>query len=68
LPLCIGASGLLSNTWLNGLTQVHNPNGISIGSAVFAKLTTVSYRSRQTDRQTETGTDHAIRSRSHLRT
>ena len=35
------------NTWFLGPTQVLNPNGVSIGSAVFAGLTTV------TDRQTD---------------
>jgi len=35
-----------SYTWFPGPTQVFNPNGISIGSAVFAGLTSV------TDRQT----------------
>ena len=35
-----------SNTWFLGPTRVLNPNGISIGSAVFPGLTTV------TDRQT----------------
>jgi len=34
-----------------GSTRVHDSNGISIGSAVFAGLT-----SRQTDRQTDHGT------------
>jgi len=42
----------LSNTWFIEPTRAHNPNGISIGSAVFAGLTSV------TDRQT----DHATRS------
>jgi len=42
----------LSNTWFPGPTRIRNPNGISIGSAVFAGLTTV------TDRPT----DHATRS------
>jgi len=37
-------------------TQVLNSNGISIGSAVFAGLTSV------TDRQTDRQTDHATRS------
>jgi len=41
-----GGSGPPSNTWFLGPTRVHNPNGISIGSAVFAGLTSV------TDRQT----------------
>jgi len=41
-----------SNTWFHGSTRVLNPNGISIGSAVFASLISV------TDRQT----DHATRS------
>jgi len=40
-----------SNTWFPGPTRVLNPNGISIGSAVFAGLTSV------TDRPT----DHATR-------
>jgi len=31
-----------SNTWFLGPTQVLNPNGISIGSAVFAGLTSVT--------------------------
>jgi len=39
-----------SNTCFLGLIRVHTPNGISIGSAVFAGLTIV--RDRQTDRQT----------------
>jgi len=42
-----------SNTWFLGPTRVLNPNGISIGSAVFAGLTTV------TDRETDRPTDHA---------
>jgi len=28
-----------SNTWFSGHTRVLNPNGISIGSAIFAGLT-----------------------------
>ena len=40
-----------SNTCFPGLTRVLNPNGISIGAAVFAGLTSVIVR--QTDRQTE---------------
>jgi len=47
-----GVSGPQSNIWFPGPTQVTNPNGISIGSAVFAGLTSV------TDRPT----DHATRS------
>jgi len=47
----IGESGPQSNTWFPGPTRVLNPNGISIDSAVFAGLTSV------TDRPT----DHAIR-------
>jgi len=43
-------SGPPSNTWFPGPTQVLNPNGSSIGAAVFAELTSVS--DRQTDRQT----------------
>jgi len=33
-----------SNTWFSGPTRVLNPNGISIGSAVFAGLTSVTDR------------------------
>ena len=47
-----GGCGSPSNTWLPGPTQVLNPNGSSIGAAVFAGLTSV------TDRPT----DHATRS------
>jgi len=36
-----------SNTWFRRLTRILSPNGISIGSAVFAGLTSV------TDRQTD---------------
>jgi len=52
----MGGSEPPSNTWCLGSSQVLNPDGISIGSAVFAGLTSVS--DRQTDRQT----DHATRS------
>jgi len=47
-----GGSGSPSNTWFSGPTRVLNPNGISISSAIFAGLSSV------TDRQT----DHATRS------
>jgi len=56
LPLPMGRSGPPSNTWFPGPTQVLNPNGSSIGTAVFAGLTSV------TDRQTDRPTDHATRS------
>jgi len=46
LLLPIGGSGPPSNTWFSGPTRVINPNGISIGAAVFVWLTSV------TDRQT----------------
>jgi len=45
-----------SNARFSGPTQVLNPNGISIGSAIFAGLTSV------TDRLTDRLTDHATRS------
>jgi len=45
-----GGSGLPSNIWFPGSTRVLNANGISIGSAVLAWLTSVT--DRQTDRQT----------------
>jgi len=49
-----GGSGLPSNTWFLGPTQVLNLNGISIGAAVFAGLTSMTDRhsDRPTDRQT----------------
>jgi len=50
LLLSMGGSGTPSNTWFPGLTRVFNPNGISIGSAVLAGLTSVT--DRQSDRQT----------------
>ena len=56
LLLPIGGSGPPSNTWFPGPTQVLNPNGSSIGAAVFAGLTSVTHR--PTDRPT----DHATRS------
>jgi len=40
--------------WFLGPTQVHNPNGISTDSAVFAGLTTVT--DQQTDRQSNRST------------
>ena len=46
LPLSMGGSRPPSNTWFLGPTRVLNPNGISIGAAVFAQT------DRQTDRQT----------------
>jgi len=39
-----GGSGPPSNTWFSGPTRVLNPNGISIGAAVFAGLTSVTDR------------------------
>jgi len=45
-----------SNICFLGPTRVHNPNGISICSAVFAGLTGV------TERSTDRPTDHATRS------
>ena len=45
-----GGSGPASNTWFLGPTRVLNANGISIASAVFARLTSMT--DRQTDRQT----------------
>jgi len=38
LPFCVGRSRPPSNTWFLGPTRVHNPNNISISSAVFARL------------------------------
>jgi len=43
-------SGPRSNTWFHRPTRVLNPNGISIGSAVFAGLTSVT--DQQIDQQT----------------
>jgi len=51
-----------SNTWFTGLTRVLNPNGISIGAAVFAGLTNV------TDRQTDRPCYSVGNNRPHLRT
>jgi len=51
-----GGSEPSSNRWSPGPTQILNPNGILIGSAIFAGLTSL------TDRPTEGQTDHATRS------
>jgi len=55
LPLPMGI-WTPSSTWFLEPTRAHNPNGILIGSAVFAGLTTV------TDRRRDRQTDHATRS------
>ena len=60
-----GGSGPPSNTWLPRLTRVLNPNGISIGSAVFAQLTSVT--DRQTFRQTDRPRYSVGNNRPHLR-
>ena len=39
-------SGLPPNTWFLGRTLVHIPNGVSIGSAVFAGLASGDHRQR----------------------
>ena len=49
-PSCMG-SGPPSNTWFLGPIRVHNPKGISMGSAVFAGPTIVTNTDRPTDRQ-----------------
>jgi len=60
LPHRIGESGSPSNTWFPGPTRDHIPNDISISSAVFAGLTSV------TDRQTD-HTTPVCNNRLHLR-
>jgi len=64
-----GEPGPPSNTWFLELTRVLNPNGISIGAAVFAEL--ISVTDRQTDRQTYRPTDRPHysvgKNRPHLR-
>jgi len=42
-----GGSRLLSNAWFLGSTRLSIPNGISIGSAVFAQLTADSHYTLQ---------------------
>ena len=51
---CHGGSGPPSNTWFPGSTTVLNPNGISIGSAIFVGHTSVT--GRQTDYTTQSVT------------
>jgi len=62
LKIALSYEGIwtLSNTWFPGPIRVLNPNGISIGSAVFAWLT--SAIDRPTDKPTDKPTDHATRS------
>ena len=50
-PLCMGVPRTPSNACFLGPTRVHNPNGISISSVVFAGFLIV--RDRQTDQQTD---------------
>jgi len=52
----------VSNTWSLGPSQVLNPDGISIGSTVFAGLTSV------TDRHTDRPRYSVSSNRPHLRT
>jgi len=56
-----GGSVPPSNTWFLGSTRLSTPNGISIGSAVFASLTTV------TDEQTNEPRYSVSNNRPHLR-
>ena len=56
-----GGCGTASNIWFLGPTQVLNPNGISIGSAIFAGLRTV------TDRPTDHATPSVIIGRIYVR-
>jgi len=55
-----GGFGPPSNTWFLGLTQVHNPNGISISSVVFAGLRIL------TDRHTNRPRYSVCNNRPHL--
>ena len=57
-----GGSGPPSDTWFPGRNQVLNPNGISLGLAVFEGLTSV------TDWHTDTRSYSAGNNRPHLRT
>jgi len=56
----------LINAWFPGPARVLNPNGISIGSAVFAGLTSVI--ERQTDRLTDRPHYSVGNNRPHIRT
>jgi len=62
LPLPMGGFGPLCNTRLPGSTWVLHPNGILIGSTIFAGLTTV------TDQQTDRPRYSVCNNRPHLRT
>ena len=62
LPLPMEESGPPSATWFLWLTRVLDPNGISIGEAVFAELTSV------TDSPTDRPRYSVGNSRPHLRT
>ena len=57
LQLPMVGSGPLSNAWFPGPTRVFNPNGISIGSAIFAGFSSVTDRPRYLEEGTmEEGT------------
>ena len=49
-------SGSPSNTQFRQPSQLHNPNGILIGSAIFAGITVIT--GRETNRQKDRQTDH----------
>ena len=72
-PLPMGMIWTSSDTLFLGHTRVLNPNGMSIGQAVFAGLTSLTDRptDRQADRPTDRPTDRPRYSvgnnRSHLR-
>ena len=55
LPLLMGNLDPHLTQWFPGTTRVLKPSGISIGSAVFAGLTSVT--DRQTDKPTDRPTD-----------
>ena len=50
LPILVEGSGSSSNTWFIGPIRAYRPNGISIGSAVYAGL--MNTTDRRTYRQT----------------
>jgi len=61
IALAMGRFAPPSNRWFLGPILVHNPNGISIGSAIFTGLSTV------TDRPTDHATQSATTGRIYVR-
>ena len=67
LPLSVWGLGPPANTWFSWLTRVHNSNGTSIGSAVFAVAQPMIVTDRPTAKQTDRPSYSVSNNRPHTR-